>query len=186
MSFQIHKIKNKNLTLEHFQEYHNGNFFDLFDKAKNEGTFLPADDWHGEYSRRLAEFTVLDILHDAVLHLATNFTLVIVSGTDSSIIREFIKKENLAECFSDVFGADIDRSKVIKIKSILNKYNVAPEDTVFITDTLGDIKESNECSVPTIGVTWGLHTQEILGQGNPVAIVDDPSDLVTAIENVLK
>ncbi|MFZ3015756.1 MAG: HAD hydrolase-like protein, partial [Minisyncoccia bacterium] len=61
-----------------------------------------------------------------------------------------------------------------------------PKDVVFITDSLGDILEGNECGVKSIGVTWGLHGRETLKKGNPVAIIDDPRDLEGVINNVLK
>lgn len=77
-------------------------------------------------------------------------------------------------------------SKIIKINSILKKYNIEPNDTVFITDTLGDIKEAKECGVKSIAVTWGLHDRETLEKGNPVAIIDDPRELLRVIEKVLK
>jgi phosphoglycolate phosphatase len=186
LSFKIHTVKNKNLTLEHFQNYSTGNFYDGYDKAVKEGKHIPADDFYGEYKKGLDILTIHEILHDAVMALSQNYKLVIISSTDSSYIKDFLIKEKLVELFTDVLGADVHRSKTHKIKTILEKYNLSPLDVVFITDTLGDIKEANECSVPSIGVTWGLHDKSILEKGNPVKIIDNPQDLSTAIEDVLK
>jgi phosphoglycolate phosphatase-like HAD superfamily hydrolase len=186
MSYQIHKIKNKDLTWERFQEYASGNIFTGLFKAIEEGRHIPSDDFAGEYKKRLAMFTIHDIMHEVILSLAVKYRLVIISSTFSSSIIEFLKRENISECFSDVLGCDTHMSKVIKIKLMLEKYSVLPRDSVFITDTLGDIKEAHECVVPSIGVTWGLHTKEMLEKGNPTAVIDDPIILVPTIENVLK
>jgi len=185
-SYQIHKVKNAGFTWERFQSYSDGNFHDGYEKAVADGEHIPADDFYGEYSKHLEKITTHDILHDAVLSLATKYTLVVVSSTSSIYIKNYLNKENLLECFSEIFGADVHKSKVIKIKSLLEKYNLVSRDAVFVTDSLGDIKEANDCGVLSVGVTWGIHSKEALQKGNPATIVDDPQDLAGAIENVLK
>lgn len=186
ISYQIHKIKNKDLTWERFQSFHDGNFLDGIGKAIKEGLHVVSDDFYGQYKKKLDLLTIHDILHDAILHLATYYNLIMISSTRSSLIMEFISKENLSGCFSEILGQDIHSSKIVKIKSMLDKYKLLPSDAVFITDTLGDIKEANECGVISIGVTWGAHSRETLQKGSPAVIIDDPQDLVSAIENVLK
>lgn len=186
LSYKIHTIKNKNLTREQFNEYANGNFFEGYDKAVKEGRHIPADDYYGEYKKGLNALNIEKILHDTILSLAKNYKLIIISSTDTSYINDFLKRENIVQCFSDILGADIHTSKVVKIKTILQKYNLLPKEVVFITDTLGDIKEAHECKVPSIAVTWGLHDRSILEKGNPNKIVDDPRALLDVIEGVLK
>ncbi len=185
-SYKIHTIKNKNLTFKQFQEYSTGNFHEGYEKAVKEGRHIPPDDFYGDYKKGLDVLTIEDILHDSILSLATNYRLMIISSTSSSYINDFLIKENLDGCFSDILGEDIHRSKIIKIRTALLKYNLSSNDAVFVTDTLGDIKEANECGVKSIGVTWGLHDKLILERGNPVRIINNPQDLVGTIENVLK
>ncbi len=95
-------------------------------------------------------------------------------------------KENIKKYFSDILGTDVHKSKIVKIKSLLEKYNIKPENAVFITDSLGDILEGNECGVKSIGVTWGIHHRETLEKGNPIIIIHSPMDLLTTVQNVLK
>lgn len=185
-SYKIHTKKNKDLTWKHFQDYSLGNFWEGYEKAVKEGKHIPADDFHGDYKKGLDMLTIEKILHDLVLSLAKKYKLVVISSTNSTHINDFLKKENLDGCFSDILGSDIHKNKVLKIKTILEKYDLPPRDTVFITDTLGDIKEAEECNVKSIAVTWGLHDRLILERGNPVTIIDNPQDLIEAIENVLK
>lgn len=186
LSYKIHTVKNKGLTMESFREFSTGNFYEGYNKAVEEGRHIPADDFYGDYKKGLDVLTIGDILHDSILSLATNYKLVIISSTNSSYINDFLKKENLDGCFSDILGADIHTSKTLKIKTILEKYNLNPQDSIFVTDTLGDIKEATECGVQSIAVTWGLHNKSILERGNPARIIDNPQDLIGAIENVLK
>ena len=182
--YQIHTIKNKDLTWKRFQEYSLGNFFEGYDKAVEEGKHIPADDFLGSYKKILDFLTIHEILHESVLSLATDYRLAIISSANTSYINDFLVKEGLSECFSDVLGADIHRSKTFKIKTILTKYHIMPKDTVFVTDTLGDIKEAEKCCVSSIGVTWGLHDRSILEKGKPLKIIDDPQDLVKVIRKI--
>ncbi|MBI2630698.1 HAD family hydrolase [Candidatus Nomurabacteria bacterium] len=186
LSYTIHTAKNPNMTLEHFKEYSNGNFYENYNKAVKEGRHIPADDFYGDYKKGLDILTIDKILHDSILFLSKKYKLVIISSTNSSFINDFLANENLSGYFADILGADVHTSKALKIKTVLEKYKLDPSNCVFVTDTLGDIKEARECSVQSIAVTWGLHDKSILEKGNPVKIIDNPQDLVGVIENVLK
>ena len=186
LCFEIHKIKNKDLTWENFQEYSSGNFHDGYDQAVKEGRHIPADDFYGQYEQGLSMMSIEEILHDAICVLAEKFRLAIISSTDTGYIRDFLAKENLTDKFNDILGADIHRNKTFKIRMLLEKYGISPEEAVFITDTLGDMKESRECGVPSIGVTWGLHDRSFLEKGDPAHIIENPQELVGAIASVLK
>ena len=83
-------------------------------------------------------------------------------------------------------GGDIHRSKVAKIQMILKKHGIKPAEAIFITDTLGDMREAIKCGVLSIGVTWGFHEKERLQKGNPFVIVETPQELPKAIGLVLK
>ncbi|MDE2030863.1 MAG: HAD family hydrolase [Patescibacteria group bacterium] len=185
-TFRISKIKNKDLTWERFKDFQNGNFHDNLQKDVKKNNFVIIDNFYDHYKKDLNDLTIEDILHEAITFLAKDNFLVIVSSTRSDIINDFLEKENLLSFFNETLGHEVHTSKVFKIKHALEKYGVSPSDTVFITDTLGDIKEANECDVPSIAVTWGLHKRENLQKGNPIAIIDNPQDLVTVVENVLK
>ena len=67
---------------------------------------------------------------------------------------------------------------------MLNKHRLAFNECIFITDTLGDILESNEIGVRTIAVDFGFHDREVLKKGNPVAIISDLSKIEETIKNI--
>ena len=185
-SYKIHKVKNPHFTWERFQSYSDGNFHDGYNNAVKNGEHIQPDDFHGKYKDELIPLTIQEVLRTTIISISNNYTLAVVSSSMGSVIKDFLSKENLNEYFLDILGFDIHTSKVIKIKSLLEKHNLSSNEAVLITDTLGDILEANECNVASIGVTWGLHNKEKLQKGNPAIIVDDPQDLVRAIENVVK
>lgn len=185
-SYQIHKDKNENFTWQRFQDFSNGNFHEEFQKALTQERFVLVDDFYGKYNDKLREVRINEILHDTIVYLSKYYTLAIISSTETVHIKEFLQREKLIDYFSDIVGSDIHTSKVVKITMMLEKYHLSSSDTVFVTDTLGDIREASVCNVSSIGVTWGLHDALTLQKGSPIAIVDEPLLLTSAIKNVLK
>ena len=89
--------------------------------------------------------------------------------------------------FFDMLGtAEISKNKVDKFKIIIEKYQVNENDILFVTDAIGDINEAAVVNIPTVAVTWGVHTEKDFTKDNHenlVSIVDSPSKLEEFIEN---
>ncbi len=185
-SYIIHKEKNPNFTWKKFQDFSNGNFIDNIKNAENGGGHVIPINFKEKYQDNIEKINIQESLHELIIILSKEYQIAIVSSTDSYLINNFLIKENLRKYFSDILGTDVGRNKTIKINSLLEKYNILPENTVFITDSLGDILEGNICGVKSIGVTWGIHDKKNLEKGNPVSIVDNPIGLLSVIKNVLK
>jgi phosphoglycolate phosphatase-like HAD superfamily hydrolase len=184
-AFSINKKKNPDLSWNLFQEFSDGNFCDGIKKAVNVKKHVVPVDYNEQYQKEIEKINILDILHKSILALKEKYCLAIVSSTRTQFIENFLQKEKIRECFSDILGVDVHESKVVKINSLLKKYNILPRDVVFITDSLGDILEGNKCGVLSVGVTWGIHDKNKLEKGKPIAIVDDPRDLLNIINNFL-
>jgi phosphoglycolate phosphatase len=186
-SFKEHKDKNPSLTWEKFQDFSNGNFHDgmIEEIAKGSYNSFGNEEWDKIYSEKIKELTITDIFIEIIKSLSSDYNLAIVSSSSTKCIYNFLLKEKIIK-FSDILGKDVHKSKIVKINILLEKYNIKPEDAVFITDSLGDILEGNECGVKSIGVTWGIHPRETLEKGNPIIIIDNPMDLLTTVQNVLK
>ena len=185
-AFKVHKDLNGNLTWEKFQDFSIGNFHEKMDKAVKEEAYVIPSNFEQYYEENLAMIGIKDVLRNTIFELKDTFTLAIVSSTNSSHIANFLKKEKMFDCFSEILGTDVHRNKAYKINSILQKYRIDQKNVVFVTDSLGDVLEANECKIYSIGVTWGLHDKKTLKNGKPTAIIDDPRDLFKTIQGVLK
>mgnify|MGYP001560947648 CR=1 FL=1 len=118
---------------------------------------------------------------DAITHLAQDYQLLLVSSAATNIIREFLEKHSLAGYFVDIMGNDVHRSKIEKMRMIFNAYDTTAGNCIFITDTLGDMREAQAHAVGTIGCSWGVHPHETLQKGIPFRVVDHPSELPDAV-----
>ncbi len=182
--FSIASSVNENLSLDEYRTFFEGNIYEA--KRLDGGEprkYIP--EFFERYDTATRRLVIPSPLKDLVKKFAGEYALAIVSSTPTDLIRNILARENLADCFKEILGSDIHNSKVIKIKMLLDQYSIAPVETIFITDTLGDIREGEKCGVRSIAVVWGFHERERLERGNPVAIVENASELQSAIEKAL-
>lgn len=91
-----------------------------------------------------------------------------------------LERSGTAKFFDFVATKEVSESKVEKFKIICEKYSVTPQQTLFITDTLGDIREADAMHIPTIAVTWGAMSKAYLTRephANLIAVVDSAGQL---------
>ena len=65
-----------------------------------------------------------------------------------------------------------------------DNFQVKFDETVFITDTVGDIKEGNKVGVKVIAETFGFHPRERLEQEESYAVVDSWDEIEEKIRNL--
>ena len=122
-------------------------------------------------------------MRETIEVLFKEYILIIVSSTITSPIRSFLERNHIGRYFSEVMGADVHTSKVEKMRMIFDTYKTIADRCVFITDTLGDMREAQEHEMGAIGCSWGFHTHETLEKGIPFRIVDHPRELPDAVRD---
>lgn len=114
---------------------------------------------------------------EVIQGLAHEYVLIVVSSSEHSPIQGFLDKYHLGRYVSDIMGNEVHKYKTEKIRMIFEIYKTTAEDCIFITDTLGDMKEAARMNVGAIGVTWGWHSRETLSEGKPFRIVKTPGEI---------
>ncbi|HRH33322.1 MAG TPA: HAD family hydrolase [bacterium] len=143
-----------------------------------------AIDFFSKYLPRMRkEVSLMKGMAEVIVESSKNFTLVIISSTTSQGIKNFLEDHHLLHYFTEILGNDISPSKIEKMKIIFSKYGIAAKDCLFITDTLGDLKEAAEVNIKTVAVTWGFHSLKTLEKGNPWVIVNTSQELLATINN---
>ncbi len=185
MCFEINREKNPNFTFEQYQDMSNGNFYVSYVEHSAKGLYVAHDDYHKQYAKHLIQYQVPEELKRLIIELKDKFLLAIITSGDTSAISTLLEKENIRSYFSELLGYDFHTDKTHKILHVLKQYSIEPHNTVFITDTLGDILEAEKAGVSAIAVTWGLHDRDRLKKGKPITIVDTVGELETKIKEVL-
>jgi phosphoglycolate phosphatase len=104
--------------------------------------------------------------------------LLIISSNSLAAIKTIISQYRFDHYFEEILGADFMFSKIDKINYALEKWNFSRDDTYFIGDTLGDMKEAKMAGVRTVGVTWGWHPRERLEKAGADFLFDTPDELL--------
>ncbi len=174
------------ITEDEYRARFEGNINDAPKKPVQAAASTTPFDFFGQYTKELLAQQPNQEIVPVIHKLAQDHTLIIISSTISPPIASFLELHNLKECFKEILGNDIEKSKVKKIQDVLRRYRIQPSETVLITDTLGDIKEANQCGVKSVAVTWGFHSKETLAKGQPHQIINHPNEIIKAIESYEK
>jgi phosphoglycolate phosphatase len=177
--YQIHNAYSPTTEAEYRSKFE-GNI------NKSWGGGKPNPDFWKFYTPKLLETAPIEGMPEVIENLAKKYPLAIVSSTTSPAIKAFLQKFDLLHCFKEVLGNDVDPSKVKKLEMVLHTHGVSPRDVVFITDTLGDIREGKECGVESVAVTWGYHPRATLEKGAPFRIIDRVGELGETVEQYFK
>lgn len=66
--------------------------------------------------------------------------------------------------FDFIVTAEKSKDKVYKLKLILEKYGQNKNNYLFVTDTLGDVRDATIAEMPTVAVTWGVHDKSFFNR----------------------
>lgn len=117
--------------------------------------------------------------------------LALLSLTKSINTEPLLIEYDFKKYFVDIVFGDNEQGKISKVESfdyILKKNNLVAEDVVFVTDTLGDVREANVVGIETIAVTYGQHTRAFFERENNqnlIAIVDSVEEMREKLLSVL-
>lgn len=105
--------------------------------------------------------------------------IAIVSSNSNYAIRRILSKYDYDRYFENILGYEFTLSKTEKIGRASELLNKGLDETFYIGDTVGDIKEAKKAGVRTVAVTWGWHSGERLKIAGPDFLLDRPEQLLT-------
>lgn len=107
--------------------------------------------------------------------------IAVVSNKFDLAVKELCKK--YFEGFID-FAAGENEAQGIKKKpapdtviSVLNEFNFAPEDAVYVGDSDVDIMTAKNSKMPCISVTWGYRDEKFLLENGATILINAPSEI---------
>jgi phosphoglycolate phosphatase len=115
-----------------------------------------------------------DGVREMLLHLTAVYPVCIISSNLTEAVHRFITREKI-DGIREVLGADVETSKIKKIKRVWKKHPLAI--AYYIGDTCGDIYEGKEAGAITVAAAWGWHSPERLKKAKPHYIVYTPQEL---------
>lgn len=178
MCYQVNKEFDPTITKQKFKEMSMGNYWQSF---KEEITSETIKAYERIYREKIEKFIIHPIIKETLEKLSKKYKLFVISSGGEDNIKYYMQKNNVLKYFEKILGRDTHFSKVEKFKMLFDKYNLNSNHCIFITDTLGDIKEANQVKVKTIAVSWGFHSVDILELGKPYKIINKYEELYPSI-----
>lgn len=174
------------MTQEKMNEILRGNFHEELEKFKL--TNKPIEETEEEKKNRQEIYSKEKLntpLYLGIRELleslqSAGYILTINTSAFEKNCVPIIEKLGINKFFDFIATAELSKSKVEKFKIIEEKYRFPKEDIIFITDTVGDIREAGIAGIPTVAVTWGAQgrtdfTRE--SYKNLVGVVDSVEEL---------
>ena len=95
-------------------------------------------------------------------------------------VRKFLRINDLnffdyIYCESNILGKHQTFGKMMR------KYNLTPEEIIYVGDEIRDIVASHRTGIKMIGVPWGLHNVKALKENGIDFMVKKPSEILKLI-----
>lgn len=180
LCYELSQTINSRPDLTHgaFRDWFNGNVYKHLDVSGESSVVAEDDPFFVAYKPRVVELSPVPGIQK-VLETICEITLPpsIISSTPSGPIRHYLAEHGLTSFFERIYGADMGKHKIPKMKRALADAGQTAENTFFVTDTLGDIREAAAVGMRSIAVTWGFHPETTLLEGTPTHLVHTPDEL---------
>jgi phosphoglycolate phosphatase len=141
------------------------------------------DNFNEQVRKKFTEKHLFSV-NSIISELNSKYKIFIISSSDEAGIKYYLSLGQLDKYFTKIFGQESQYSKVKKFKMLFTEFKLKPEECLFVTDTVGDIKEARISNVKTIAVTWGVHSAKELLKEKPFAIVKNKIELLNAIDQI--
>lgn len=105
--------------------------------------------------------------------------LAVATGKSRKGLDRVLKQTNSLELFHATRAASETRSKPhpLMLEEILAETGIHAHEAIMVGDTSYDLEMALNIVMPSVGVSYGVHTSETLANFNPLSIVNDVSSL---------
>ncbi|MFT7052719.1 MAG: phosphoglycolate phosphatase [Psychromonas sp.] len=103
------------------------------------------------------------------------YRLAVATGKGRKGLDRTLLQYQVTDLFSITYCADETLSKPdpLMLNNILEALAITAEQALMIGDSSFDLEMANNANIDCIGVTYGVHSESILSQYKPVAILSD-------------
>lgn len=131
--------------------------------------------------------TVVPGIPDTLARLAASHRLAVATSKPLAFAEPLLDTLGLRDAFEEIAAPDLNAHSEDKAATIRDALSaLKAQHAVMVGDRSFDIIGAHACSIPAIGVTWGIGSPEELRTSGADAIVDSPSQLPNAVSDTLQ
>lgn len=182
LAYEIFRKMSPESSRDDFRYYFEGN---NLERIGGEFTQSQRDEYRKLEAQQFESLVVESDIKAQIMFLASQFDLYIVSSNTHKNIESYLKRNGLLNNFKEILACEVGHSKTDKFNVLFQRHNLDVDSCIFVTDTLGDIKEANEISLKTIACTFGYHSRAKLTEGNPFALASSFKELIELLAKMV-
>jgi len=181
------------LDLDFFKESLGGNVDEIIslilkDNNSPENIELVKNTYEKIYNNDFKKNTKL---YDGILEVLEqlqneDYILAINSNRNPKSIKEFVNRYASDINFIDIQGhvhTNPSKPDPYGVNTIMSKANVSNEKTIYIGDSLTDIKTAKNANVDCLLVRWGYGVGDVYENEYPIAIAENTEDIIDIVKN---
>ena len=107
--------------------------------------------------------------------------LGIVSSNSREYIIQFLKRNKIDHLFDFIYSDSSILGKYNVLKRVCKKYELLPDQIIFIGDEVRDIEACKKIQIKIIAVTWGYNSKKFLVKFEPDYVVDEPKEILEIV-----
>lgn len=172
------KFLKENMDEQNFIELFKSNFYEAMRKKGVSQADVEKIKKYAIKELNKKQLHVHSGIRSAVKKLSKTHTLAVISSNYDEVMRKNLKKAGILDDFHFILGTEEGEDKKQKIRILLKQTKISKAESLFVTDTVGDIKEAKKAGIKTMAVTWGFHNKEMLKKAKPDFIAEKSSRIV--------
>ena len=129
-------------------------------------------------AEQIPNLKLFKTLPKVIIKLSKKHKLGIITSNSEENVTTFLKNHKLLQYFGfihseiDLFG------KGKKLKKVISRFSLLPEETIYIGDETRDIEAAKYAKIKSVAVIWGYESEKLLKGQNPDYIAEKPQDLL--------
>ena len=133
-----------------------------------------------EYARLLKPSMLFPDARLLLKELSASGTVLVLTSGRRAPVQKFLAATGLLEEITEVVGLSTS-SKRVGLRNLTMRYGCDTNCCLFVSDTIGDLREASEEGIKTIGAGWGYQGSKTLREGGVYPVVDFPSEVLNAM-----
>ncbi|HRI05962.1 MAG TPA: HAD-IA family hydrolase [Candidatus Dojkabacteria bacterium] len=106
----------------------------------------------------------------------------LLSSNKKKVLDRMLALADIENYFKEVVGGTKILGKYTKIRSLMKKYKMKSDETVYIGDETRDIEAAKKAGIDMVSVSWGYSGEKLLQRYAPTYIANN----LEALQNILK
>lgn len=138
------------------------------------------------FRHHLRSVRVHEGLPELIAKLSRKIPLYVLSTNRQENIAKYLKWHGLDRYFDGIYGSANVLSKTYKMRQLLDRERIRPEDVWCVGDEVIDVKSAQKVGMSVVAVTWGYASRSGLAAHHPEHMVDTAEELSALLLNKLE